>query len=139
MLTSTARDSNMHIFEQEGTWQYPRNLTIRAIANIEIQRENEKKKTSQIYVPLFFMLPLESSFTEKSKALAVLRSGRSSGKPSLKCRDFLTSTAKKVKTKNNISYIINQTAIKVLKDQNLCESASSKAQQNAKLISKAFL
>lgn len=46
---------------------------------------------------------LTPSLAKKSTALAILKRGRSKGKPSLKCKDFLTSTAEskdKIKKSN---------------------------------------
>jgi hypothetical protein len=41
------------------------------------------------------LFPEPSFIIEKSRALAILRRGRSKGNPSLVCKDLLTSTAQK--------------------------------------------
>ena len=50
---------------------------------------------NQELLPFCIESLLRTSDVDKFRALAVLRRGRSSGKPSLKCRDFLKSTTEK--------------------------------------------
>lgn len=44
--------------------------------------------------PFLLEVSVERSFADKSRAFAILKRGRSNGKPNLRCRDLLASTAK---------------------------------------------